>query len=127
MNSGIAKVIAFFVLASVCLCANWQSYGNFTSDNITFIKTTLDNGLSRVATSSLSEYLLPTVISDALNTAWSQAWNVVVVGTADPLNDVVLYGYAFRSHWIWLNNYGTTKRSYVIWKDYNCQSWADIS
>lgn len=48
--------------------------------------------------------------------------------------DVVVYGYAFRGHWMWINNVfinsNTMKDNrfaYLIWKDYNCQGWATFS
>ena len=30
----------------------------------------------------------------------------------------MLYGYAFRSHWFWINNYRDS-RVIILWKDYN--------
>lgn len=40
-----------------------------------------------------------------------------------------MYGYAFRSHWMWFNgySYGGKFYSFVIWKDYNCHTWNTIS
>lgn len=37
-----------------------------------------------------------------------------------------MYGYAFRDHWIWLNEYSDMKLSVVIWKDYNCHTWVGL-
>lgn len=46
-------------------------------------------------------------------------------------HDTILYGYAFRNHWMWINGIpipsSTSTLAYVIWKDYNCQRWATIS
>jgi hypothetical protein len=40
--------------------------------------------------------------------------------------DSVLYGYAFRDHWMWYNGFLMDDGHYVsfiIWKDYNCITW----
>jgi hypothetical protein len=40
--------------------------------------------------------------------------------------DSVLYGYAFRDHWMWYNGFLMDDGhyvSFVIWKDYNCIGW----
>ena len=49
----------------------------------------------------------------------------------DPTWDTVLYGYAFRQHWMWYNGYtvaGSSGKyySFVIWKDYNCVAWHSV-
>ena len=70
-----------------------------------------------------------------MNTLYAPAWNVVVVSYSSPdliYNDVVLYGYAFRSRWMWFNGYINPQIegksfSFVIWKDYNCHTWGGIS
>ena len=63
-------------------------------------------------------------ISTALNDLWDEAWNVVVAELADALTDLVVCGYAFRNHWFWINNYHMF--SYVIWKDYNGDTWVSF-
>jgi hypothetical protein len=56
---------------------------------------------------------------------------VVVVYVTDKSNsDSVVYGYAFRDHWMWYNGYLMDDGKYVsfiIWKDYNCNGWASIN
>jgi hypothetical protein len=40
--------------------------------------------------------------------------------------DSVLYGYAFRDHWMWYNGLLVDDGqcvSFIIWKDYNCVGW----
>ena len=44
----------------------------------------------------------------------------MVVWLADPSSDMVVYAYAFRGHWFWLNNYGQHSQSFVVWKDFKC-------
>jgi hypothetical protein len=39
-------------------------------------------------------------------------------------NVMVLYGYAFKNHWMWLSNF-VEGRSVVLWKDYNCDTWVE--
>jgi hypothetical protein len=56
---------------------------------------------------------------------------VVVAYIADGTNsDSVVYGYAFRDHWMWYNGYVMDDGNYVsfiIWKDYNCITWSTIN
>ena len=35
--------------------------------------------------------------------------------------DAVLYGYAYKGHWFWINDYGVDRRFFSVWKDYNCE------
>lgn len=46
--------------------------------------------------------------------------------------DTIVYGYAFRNHWMWINGVSihsdtTNVLAYIIWKDYNCQAWSVFS
>lgn len=55
------------------------------------------------------------------------AWNVFTFTHSNPSkSDSVVYGYAFRDHWIWFNNYNDSSISYIIWKDYNCYGWQTV-
>lgn len=80
----------------------------------------------------------PGKFSNYLNDLWAPAWNVVIIlSRYSPINfDAVIYGYAFRNHWLWINGlklytflengliyYG----SFIIWKDYNCLGWLTIN
>lgn len=59
-------------------------------------------------------------ISTRLNTIWDPAWNVVILRQAAGYDSVV-YGYAFRDHWMWINGVAVPETlSYIIWKDFNC-------
>ena len=66
-------------------------------------------------------------MSDHLKDLWHPAWNVVTL-TSISSSDAVLYGYAFRDHWMWYNNYpnGEYILGFVIWKDYNCDRWLSL-
>jgi hypothetical protein len=51
---------------------------------------------------------------------------VVVYITTGTNGDSVLYGYAFRDHWMWYNGFLMDDGyyvSFIIWKDYNCITW----
>lgn len=86
-----------------------------------------DNSLSNYA-ESLSTYL---------NGLWDIAWNVVIsyAFNADnysltPNSDTIVYGYAFRKHWLWMNGLKMNDGHYIgiiIWKDYNCKTWHTLN
>jgi hypothetical protein len=55
---------------------------------------------------------------------------VVVYITDGTNSDSVVYGYAFRDHWMWYNGFLMDDGYYVtfiIWKDYNCITWSTIN
>ena len=83
---------------------NWQGTGNLSSSNITEIWDYINSNFGRNNFMNTMQ-LLASGLSNSLNTKWAPAWNVVIVkiGNADNYNDVVLYGYAFRNHWMWYN------------------------
>lgn len=101
-----------------------------SSSNMTEITDYITTNAASLATTT---GMLPciqfcTALSGHLNTLWDPAWNVIILTTA-AYSDAVLYGYAFRSHWVWINGYRNnvgTYLSFVIWKDYNCQVWSTI-
>ena len=39
----------------------------------------------------------------------------------------LMYGYAFRGHWFWINDYGPNHITYIVWKDYNCFEWQEYN
>lgn len=124
MKKQILVILSFLLTASAI---NWQAADNFTQSNLTFIWDTINNNVGTYAPSSLapfSEY-----ISTALNNQWNPAWNVFVIRLLDPSFDAVFYGYAFRKHWMWFNGYtyGGNTYSFIIWKDYNCQTWHTVA
>lgn len=137
------RISAAISLTMMCLLAlgqavpdAWQSYGNFTPDNITLMLGKIDLAVQSLA---YPDYIINN-ISDELNAAWHPAWNVaVVLNSYDPqypvVNDFrnVFYGYAFRGHWFWYNNYYKYTKygqdvmySFIIWKDYKCETWTNI-
>jgi hypothetical protein len=46
----------------------------------------------------------------------------------DTTVDAVVVAYAFRDHWMWFNGYSYIGRtfSFIIWKDYNCNTWNTV-
>lgn len=129
MVSRLLFGICIALLMASALGEYWQSYGNMSESNITFINTTIKaiignmeknvNGNGQAAAKN---------ISDALNAAWAPAWNVVIYSTSQAIDKAqsVVYGYAYNEHWLWYNYY-TINTSVIIWKDYNCGSWASLS
>lgn len=128
-----------FLLLLGCIHAlDWQGIGNMSGSNMTIIKNYIDaNFSSSWKQTTVTNYKDTTLVnfsisfSDHLNSLWDPAWNVVVVYLYGSTNyDSLVYGYAFRGHWIWLNGYAMIDGNYVtfiIWKDYNCVSWITLN
>ena len=109
---------------------DWQSSGNMSESNITEIHTTIqDNPINSTRTDAQIDSIAQSM-STRFNLLWAPAWNVVLAKSVQPY-DTVLYGYAFRDHWVWINGVAvpsTTKIiSYLIWKDYNCNGWKSLT
>ena len=92
--------------------------------------TTIQKAINKTPiTSSATPTQIDTIaqaISTQLNTLWEPAWNVIIANSPAGKNTIV-YGYAFRNHWMWINGLTVAGNpmtwSYIIWKDYNCQAW----
>lgn len=126
-NSNLIMAACLSLLFVAALGDSWQSYGNFTEDNISDIRLILRESLGETAENGLVAASL-TNISNNLNAKWDPAWNTVTafnVRGAGTISNVV-YGYAFNNHWLWHNDYSNTV-SVILWKDYNCDSWTTIS
>lgn len=131
---------AFALLLAYAALLNWQAAGNMSASNMTIIQGYIN------ANFSMGEENLNTLpgrvgpFSDYLNGLWAPAWNVVIIynGKSNEKFDAILYGYAFRDHWMWINGlsllsfsnpsstityYGTI----LIWKDYNCKGWLTLN
>lgn len=121
-----------FLLHHPITATNWQGTGNFDTSNLTDIWGFITSNLKNDNTGTLHNFNL--AFSDHFNEVWAPAWNIVTVKNSivDPTyNDVILYGYTFKNHWMWFNGYSDQainyyKFSFVIWKDYNCQNWRSI-
>lgn len=51
---------------------------------------------------------------------------MAVIQNADMTSNSVVYGFAYYGHWVWINSYkGNSRHSFVIWKDYNCDTYLD--
>lgn len=119
-----------YTILSILLSAlsvRWQGTGNISQSNWTFIWSTVEANIASYAPDNLPGF--STKISDALNDAWAPTWNVFVMRLYDPSIDAVVYGYAFKNHWMWLNSYSYEGNyySFVLWKDYHCKTWNTIS
>lgn len=116
---------------------NWQAAGNISACTVLdFINANYNPGWTQWDIFETEKNVLTqftNLVSNYLNDLWDPAWNVVVVyvNTPGSNGDSVLYGYAFRQHWLWLNGYKTNDDHYVsfiVWKDYNCAgNWFDVS
>lgn len=112
---------------------NWQGTGTFEPSNITDIWRYINSNFKDNASSDNIQ-AFSTGLSTNLNNMWDPAWNVVVVKIAtlaSAVNDVVLYGYAYKGHWLWYNGWTDSSLpsqqfSFVIWKDYNCKAWKSL-
>lgn len=112
---------------------NWQGTGILNNDNLTVIWNYINQNFKRNVDASTIQIFVAD-LSNHLNDMWAPAWNIVIVQidtTTPDYNDVVLYGYAFRDHWMWYNGYIDPSIegfsfSFVIWKDYNCQGFKTI-
>lgn len=86
---------------------NWQGTGSGMNNTvITEIWTGLTGNLDSAST-GLQRTGICKDISDRLNAQWNPAWNVVLLVTGSSY-DTILYGYAFRSQWMWYNGVPTT-------------------
>lgn len=119
---------------------NWQGMGNMTLNNMTVINNYISTNFSlawkygtvfKQDDTTLVDFA--TAFSNHLNSQWDPAWNVFVCYTYGSYSpDAVVYGYAFRDHWYWMNgiimNDGK-HASIILWKDYNCltTNWRSYS
>jgi hypothetical protein len=118
-------------LVTLAHSTNWQASGTFTDSNLTDIQNTIQNNIPSFVTGDSNSNLMEFAVnlSNAFNSAWNPAWNVFVLQLLDPTVDVILFGYAFNNHWIWINGYQYSGKTFafVIWKDYNCKNWNNVS
>ena len=122
-NRGKAYCWVLLLLLAQLQAADWQASGSFEAEMLAFVKDTIE-------TAHESTALTPTkavYISRTLNGEYDPYWNTVSGVITDSTKDCVLFGYAFRGHWIWINNYKGSSRFYVVWKDYNCFTPYDVA
>lgn len=107
----------------------WQGSGNMSQSNITEIRSAINNNPITPTTTDEQIDAIAQTISLRLNSLWNPAWNVAIAHNY-PFFEVVLYGYAFRDHWMWINAVmipsGDRALAYIIWKDYNCHTWKTV-
>ena len=126
MNNKLLFATVLLSLIASTQAVDWQGYGNMSSSNLTDIWSFINsNALTAFSSSNYAKF--SSDLSDHLNTLWHPAWNVITVKTIAS-SDTVVYGYAFREHWMWYNGFKLLNNvySFVIWKDYNCQNWGYI-
>lgn len=137
-------IIPFFIFFLALLAWNnaldWQGTGNMSESNMTMIWTHINSNFNKaypystlyaLQDTKLANYAVS--LSNYLNGLWDPAWNVVIVYIAEtttPNSDSVVYGYAFREHWMWFNGFRMDDGrycSFIIWKDYNCDKWYTLN
>jgi len=86
-------------------CINWQAHGNFSESNLTLIQTEVNACKVKLMLGTMTDVSAAKYLSDTFNAAWEPAWNVAVAKLNLTSNsDMVVVGYAFKFHWIWLND-----------------------
>jgi hypothetical protein len=131
-------LVVAVLLLTCCKSLDWQGAGGWGNGNMTVIWDYINTNFSKAWPQATT--ILPgdtkladfaSAFSTELNRRWDTAWNVVVAYITDKSNsDSVVYGYAFRDHWMWYNGYAMNDGSFVsfiIWKDYNCNGWTTIN
>lgn len=108
----VSAPFCFFMALMVLLhhpvaALNWQGTGSFDSENFADIWSFINANFKRYSDmNALQTFNLE--LSNTLNAKWDPAWNIVTMSisiTNLEYNDVILYGYAFRQHWLWYNGY----------------------
>lgn len=92
MRNLVLMVMAFFVFIQLGLGSKWQTIGEFSSDQIEFVKTLLDEFSTDLPYGL--PYKIGEQVSKALSTAWKSSWSVFVARVYS--NRSALHAYAFR-------------------------------
>lgn len=128
-NHGACLLVALVLLALALptLQLDWQSHGNMTESNMTQIRALIASNPVPSGAQAPEIDNVAQNVSTNLNNLWDPAWNVIIYSLNTNV-DAVVYGYAFRGHWLWFNglpnpNNGGQYMTYIIWKDYNCIEW----
>ena len=134
----IVQIMLLLTLSTLLVAPNWQAsgfglggwFGNMDDNmapNLPTAYVEIDKAIALGDPSGGNAATMALNISNSLNEMWDPAWNVGIAKLIEPFIDFVVCGYAFRFHWLWHNNYNNLGFSIVIWKDYNCYSWASYA
>lgn len=108
---------------------DWQGTGTMNDTVMGVIHFNIDNNPVSSANTDTEVNAIAQAISTRLNSLYAPAWNVVIYQSIQPY-DTVLYAYAFRNQWMWINGISipTTNKilTYLIWKDYSCTRWTQF-
>jgi hypothetical protein len=129
--------LSFFLALMLILphfhCVNWQGTGTLSYDMLNtiwnYINTNFDPKITsaKITAGDITFTNFATGLATQLNKQFDPAWNVVVAHTGQLSNsDTILYGYAFKDHWLWYNGFKMNDGKYlgfIVWKDYNCQTY----
>lgn len=133
MTKSFATLVLLLLL-SLATAINWQGTGNMSQSDMNIVRGYIYNNFSLawkygtvISPGDSTLVNFANRFSTEMNRIFEPAWNIFVVYLTDKSNsDTVLYGYAFRDHWFWLNGVQMNDGYYVgfvIWKDYNCYAW----
>lgn len=119
MTVRVSSIVALLFLLGSVSALNWQGGGNIT-DYLDAIWKNLHSHFDSNWNLNVGLNTFVAETSDDLNSLYDPFWNVVASYYNGMNFDGVLYGYAFRGHWFWINGLGYNHYSIIIWKDYNC-------
>lgn len=120
MAATIFKFLLVLALIALGSFQAWEAMGNMT-DYVEGVRGYIDIALAKVKVSKVYMNGATYVLANSLNAKWDSYWNTAIFQKIDtnPALNAVVYGYAFRDHWLWFNSYAGTKYSFIVWKDYN--------
>jgi hypothetical protein len=104
--------------------ARYYAQGTFDAAMLTKISSAITTAIAANNFSTMASS-----ISSELNTVYHISWNVIVTSpvSISTSGDTVVFGYAYKDHWLWIDNFGASNYSITIWKDYNCGVALDIA
>ena len=116
-RQGLALLWTFALLVAQFQTIDWQASGSFEPGQLEFVREAIDNAFD----DGLTKKAFSLNVTAVCNARYDRFWNVVNGKTRQVTDDAVVFGYAYRQHWFWINNY---RGGYfvIVWKDYNCEA-----
>ncbi len=115
----LVLILTAALLALPATALEYQSYGEFTRAQLTQTVKMVQEVLEEESGNKAL------AIAERLNEAMDPSWFVVYMDKSNNFDAIMMvYGYAFKNHWMWLSNFVGAK-SVVLWKDYNCDQYVN--
>jgi hypothetical protein len=110
-------LLVLTVLNQTMPSARYYAQGTFSQEMMSTITMYIAGSASQTNLNSVSRSMY-----NALNAGFGANWNIITVSQDTNLapGDAVVFGYAFNGRWLWIDNFGASNLSMIIWKDYNC-------